>query len=128
LRGELLALGLLVAVIASVVGGVAYLDRVHGEPGDNSIRMTAQVSSTGGFTPGVLRVKVGETVRLRLTSKDVTHGFYLPDFEVNAGPISPGKYKTVEFVADKAGVFTFYCNVLCSKRHGSMNGALIVEQ
>ncbi|MDP2949898.1 MAG: cupredoxin domain-containing protein [Chloroflexota bacterium] len=126
MRGELVALGMLVALIAGVVGGMAFLDRVY-EQSDNAITVTAQVPTEGGFEPDVVRVKAGEVVRLRLTSRDVTHGFYLPDFNVNAGPISPGKYKTVEFVADKVGAFTFYCNVLCSKRHGAMNGTLIVE-
>lgn len=127
MRGELVALVLLVALIAAIVGGIAYLDHAYGQSGGD-IAVIAQVPTKGGFEPDVVRVKLGETVRLRLTSRDVTHGFYLPDFGVNAGPISPGKYKTVEFVADKVGTFTFYCNVLCSKRHGAMNGTLIVEQ
>ena len=69
----------------------------------------------------------GETVRIRLTSEDVTHGFYVPDLDINAGPFSPGTFKLVECTADRTGTFKFYCNILCSPEHGSMVGTIIVE-
>ena len=81
------------------------------------------------FIPGTaepIRVKLGDTVRITATSPDVSHGFAIPAFGVNAA-IDPGKETTIEFVADKAGEFGFFCSVFCGRNHGAMKGTLIVE-
>lgn len=78
------------------------------------------------FTPNPLRVKLGETVRLRITSVDVTHGFSLPEFGINE-VLEPGETVTVEFQATKKGKFPFACSVACGIGHASMRGTLIVE-
>lgn len=78
------------------------------------------------FDPAEITVKQGETVRLKITSLDVTHGFSLPDFNVDQ-QLEPDKEVTVEFVADKKGTFTFSCSVLCGAGHKEMKGTLTVE-
>ncbi len=78
------------------------------------------------FSPNSITVKKGDTVVLKLTSADVAHGLSLPEFGVDA-KVNPGETKTVEFVADKAGTFTFTCNVPCGAGHKAMTGTLIVE-
>ena len=57
---------------------------------------------------------------------DVTHGFDLPDFNVNSR-LDAGKTTTVEFIVDKKGTFNFFCNVQCGEGHGGMNGKLVVN-
>jgi nitrous-oxide reductase len=42
--------------------------------------------------------------------------------------LDPGETTTVEFKADKAGSFSFYCTEFCSALHLEMQGWLIVEQ
>lgn len=126
-RGELIALGLVLAILVATLAGISYVDSAYKER-DSAVTVTAQVPLKGGFQPRNIRVRQGQVVRLRLTSRDVTHGFYMPDFNIRQVAISPGKFTTVEFVADKAGTFPFYCNILCSMQHGSMNGKLIVEE
>ena len=78
------------------------------------------------FVPNIIRVNQGDTVKLTITGADVTHGFNLPDFGVNAR-LNPGKPVIVEFIADKKGAFPFACNVPCGRGHGGMSGTLIVE-
>lgn len=78
------------------------------------------------FSPASITVKKGDMVVLKVTSADVAHGLNLPDFGINE-TIEPGKSKTVEFVADKAGSFTFSCSVPCGTGHKAMTGMLIVE-
>ena len=126
MRGEFVAAAILVILLGGTLSGVWYLDSVN-RNGDISISLTAEVPTKQGWQPAVIRAKAGQPVRLRLTSKDVTHGFLLPDFGIDAGPVSPGEFVTVEFVPDKSGTFKFYCNILCSPRHGSMTGRLVVE-
>jgi len=79
------------------------------------------------FQPSTITVKKGDLVKLKITSLDVTHGFSLPDFNVNAN-LEPGKETTVEFTADKAGSFTFFCSVFCGSGHSEMKGTLVVEE
>ena len=83
------------------------------------------MASNWQFDPSTITVDKGDTVRLRITSTDVKHGFALPDFNVSKD-LNPGETVTVEFVADKAGEFTFFCNVFCGEGHSGMKGKLVV--
>jgi len=79
------------------------------------------------FIPGLLTVKLGDEVIINVTSSDVEHGITIPAFNVKKR-IPAGETVTVRFVADKAGVFPFYCHVNCgpgSRRHV---GQLVVEK
>ncbi len=78
------------------------------------------------FDPEEIRVKQGDKVRLKISSIDVDHGFGLPDFDVSV-KLLPGKEEIVEFIADKKGEFTFFCDVLCGQGHRDMKGLLVVE-
>lgn len=78
------------------------------------------------FEPDNIRVKKGDAVKLNITSVDVTHGFSISEFGVNAN-LEPGKMTIVEFVASKSGTFTFFCSVVCGAGHPDMKGALVVE-
>ena len=78
------------------------------------------------FSPSTITVNQGDTVVLNLTTADVPHGFSLSQFSVSE-TITPGKTKTVEFVADTAGTFTFSCTVVCGSGHTGMSGTLIVN-
>lgn len=78
------------------------------------------------FDPSTVRVTKGDRVKLSIESTDVTHGFSIPDFNVSA-TLKPNETTKVEFVADKAGTFTFSCNVFCGSGHPTMKGTLIVE-
>jgi heme/copper-type cytochrome/quinol oxidase subunit 2 len=92
-----------------------------------SVTKTIEISCTKSlFTPNVVQVKKGEPVVLILKSKDVTHGFAIDEYNI-AKEVPPGRPVTVEFVADRAGEFAFYCVVRCGKKHLQMRGKLIVE-
>ena len=65
-------------------------------------------ASSFEFDPVTISVKAGERIRLTITSTDIYHTFTLPELGVDV-PISGGQTKTVEFVADKTGTFTFVC-------------------
>ncbi|HET6573206.1 MAG TPA: Sec-dependent nitrous-oxide reductase [Fimbriiglobus sp.] len=82
------------------------------------------------FDPEHVKVKKGQKVKWTVTSlestRDATHGFCIPSYNL-AASVEPGKTVTVEFVADKAGVFPFYCLEFCSALHLEMMGYLMVE-
>ena len=77
------------------------------------------------FVPAVIRARVGETLLLKISAPEVPMGFSAPDFGVRADVI-PGKVTTVRIVIDKAGTFTFLCDIFCGKGHEDMNGTLVV--
>lgn len=122
---------ILAAVLAIVVGAWLgshlYEARMRSERDAIDLVGRAPTVSEGGWSIKEIRVKQGQEVRLRLTSQDVTHGFLIPDLGVQSVPIVPGTYQTLRFVADRPGTFLYYCNVLCSHRHGAMIGRIVVE-
>ncbi len=82
------------------------------------------------FTPEHVKVKKGQRIVWHLTNiertRDATHGFTLPGYGIGAS-IEPGETATVEFVADKEGVYPFYCSEFCSALHLEMMGYFLVE-
>jgi cytochrome c oxidase subunit II len=79
------------------------------------------------FSPGSLRVRKGEQVKLVLAAADHDHGFKLDDFNINQ-KIPKGTTVVVEFTADKAGTFQFRCSSVCGLGHRNMKGTLVVEE
>jgi cytochrome c oxidase subunit 2 len=63
---------------------------------------------------------------LYLTSRDVTHGFAIPEYDIVV-KIEPGKTTPVSFIADKEGEFTFYCSIFCGVGHSQVEGKLVVK-
>ena len=78
------------------------------------------------YTPEVIELKKGEPVRFELTTADITMGFNVPDFGVRAD-IVPGKTTYLDLTPDKAGTFTFLCDIFCGDGHESMSGTLVVS-
>jgi len=114
-----LLLGLVVAFAAATLG------RFGSSAGE--IELIARQPAAGGWSRERIVVNQGERVRLRIRSEDVIHGFAIGRLGVEAGPIEPGKVITVEFVADRAGEFTFYCTMWCDPNHARMRGILEVR-
>jgi plastocyanin len=76
------------------------------------------------FSPDHLTVYQGDTVNLTIVNpEDDDHNFTLSDFNV-AVALPPQAVTKVSFVANKVGVFTFYCNI--AMHVPFMNGQLTV--
>ena len=78
------------------------------------------------FSPSTITVNEGDNVILNIESIDVTHGFSLLSFGVSEQLVSGNTVK-IEFVADKKGTFSFFCNVFCGSGHIGMKGTLVVQ-
>lgn len=94
------------------------------------------------FDPPVLRVNYGDTLRIKLVSLDVTHGFFLEGYDIDAKinaqrntfmfrhPSEGENWTEVEefvFIADRRGKFRYRCSQTCGSLHPFMQGELIVE-
>ncbi|MCW5932843.1 MAG: Sec-dependent nitrous-oxide reductase [Fimbriimonadia bacterium] len=82
------------------------------------------------FDPEHIEVKKGQKVIWKLTNlertRDTTHGLTVAGYRIGAS-IEPGETVTFEFVADKEGVYPFYCSEFCSALHLEMMGYLFVK-
>lgn len=78
------------------------------------------------FVPNVIKVKKGELVRVTFKNAGGMHDFVIDELDVRTNQISDGEEEEVEFVADKAGTFEYYCSVGKHRAMG-MVGKLIVE-
>ena len=92
----------------------------------SSVKEFSMTAKQWSFEPSEIKVKKGDQVKLTIKSIDVSHGFNLPDFNVDS-QLEPNKETVVEFTADRTGTFTFFCNVFCGSGHSSMAGTLVVE-
>ena len=77
------------------------------------------------FTPSHIELKKGEPVVFELTTEDIFMGMNIPDFGVRSD-IVPGKTMQLALTPDKAGTFTFLCDVFCGDGHESMSGQIVV--
>src|SRR5215813_2447292 len=119
-------MNMIVSMIIVALIGIVTNNSV-GESGravDKTIQIAAKKFE---FTPGEITVKKGEPVVLEIKSEDVKHGFSLPDFKIRAN-IEAGKTSTIRFTPDKAGQFTFACDVFCGDGHEDMSGTLTVTE
>lgn len=74
-----------------------------------------------------LHVPVGQPVKLLLTSEDVIHSFFIPDFRLKQDAV-PGRYSTLWFQATKPGRFRLYCAEYCGQGHAQMVGWVVAEE
>ncbi|NNB96790.1 cytochrome c oxidase subunit II [Corallococcus exiguus] len=72
-----------------------------------------------------LVVPAGRPVRLLLTSRDVIHSFFVPDFRMKRDAI-PGRYTDLWFEAPKPGRHQVLCAEYCGLDHSQMRGEVVV--
>ena len=77
------------------------------------------------YTPSIIKVRKGDSVKLRLLSEDVQHGLFIDGYKVNTSA-HPGQDGSLSFTADKPGRFAFRCSVTCGEFHPYMIGYLVV--
>ena len=73
-----------------------------------------------------LHVPVGKVVHLILTSEDVIHSLWVPNFRLKQDVV-PGRAIPAWFEATKAGIYEIACSELCGFGHYSMHGTITVH-
>jgi len=72
-----------------------------------------------------LHVPAGRPIKLLLTSEDVIHGFFVPDFRVHMD-VLPNRYTSVWFNATRPGEYHLFCAQYCGTNHAAMTGTVVV--
>lgn len=73
-----------------------------------------------------LRVKKGDIVRIEFSSASGFHDWVVDEFDAATKKVKAGDSTSVQFAADKEGVFEYYCSI-GSHRENGMVGKLVVE-
>jgi cytochrome c oxidase subunit 2 len=84
--------------------------------------------SYGGEGPnaiGTLHVPANRPVRLLVTSRDVIHTIFVPDFRIKQDVI-PGRYTETWFEATKPGRYQVFCSQYCGTWHSQMWAEVVV--
>ena len=68
---------------------------------------------------GVLVVPVNRSIKLLMTSADVLHSFYIPNFRIKKDTV-PNHYTTLWFKANKVGEYQAFCAEYCGDQHSLM--------
>lgn len=130
LRALLLTVGAIVPAALAVVGmSGAFSPLVPpaadgGRDGPREILIRAHA---WGFSPSVVHVKPGQTVRFVVESEDIRHGFALNELNMNL-PLFPGRQARSPALAVDLpeGTYAIHCSTFCGLGHPAMKAKLIV--
>jgi len=105
------------------LGAVAFvLPASAGSPDEFTV-VNIEYEGTKVFVPSTLVVHKGDTVKIKvinnIKSEPPNHGFAIPDFKIEE-VVNRGETKTVEFTADKVGVFDIQCQLHPAHVHGQL--------
>lgn len=124
-----------VIVIALFFAGLAGF--VNGQIAPSNayeIQVTAQKWSwtftypNGSVSPGVLVVPKDRPVKLILSSRDILHSFFVPEFRIKQDAV-PSMYTSLWFEATEAKETAILCTEYCGTGHSAMLGTVkVVEQ
>ncbi|MBI5235133.1 MAG: cytochrome c oxidase subunit II [Deltaproteobacteria bacterium] len=73
---------------------------------------------------GTLHVEAGKPVVVRMTSADVVHSMFIPDFKVKEDSM-PGRVTYLWFYPEKSGEHVITCAEYCGMMHSGMHGKVI---
>lgn len=141
--GERLALGVSLALLAAFFVALVYAARGldidvptcvddvapfttgqvidHGE-GRYEVHLVARMWA---FDPPEVRLPVGAEVDLYVAARDVVHGVYIQDTDVNLMAV-PGAVSAARVRFDRPGTYWVLCHEYCGAGHQNMAGVFVV--
>ena len=74
---------------------------------------------------GEIYVPAGQAVKLTMTSQDILHSFYVPEFRIKHD-VLPNRYSFVWFEAPEEGIYQVLCTEYCGFGHSNMGARIHV--
>jgi cytochrome c oxidase subunit II len=118
------AIPLVLVVVFSFIGVRTLADITAADPDELKIGVTGQQWSwvfayPNGTTNAELVVPVGQPLMLDMTSTDVIHSFWIPEWRMKQDLV-PGMQTTIHYTPVTTGEFTLACNQVCGLSHTYM--------
>lgn len=114
------------AGVSNDAGSTAQVEVSTGVSIGNNIKEFTVVAGNFTFTPNVMTVNKGDTVKIIFKNNQGFHDFVIDEFGVKSEQGQGPFEETLTFVADQAGSFEYYCSVGTHRQMG-MVGTLIVK-
>jgi cytochrome c oxidase subunit II len=121
-----------IVFVVIFVWGLVGFNEIHSTPeGAYEINVIGQQwmwsfqYANGKTTTADLYVPRGVPVKLIMTSRDVIHDFYVPNFRLKQDVV-PGMYTTLWFEATQTGENDIFCAQYCGTAHSNMLGKVVV--
>ncbi len=128
------SLVLSVFFVAIFIWGLIGFNEIHDTPRDAyEISVIGQQwmwtfqYANGLTTTNTLYVPKGRPIKLIMTSKDVIHDFFVPNFRLKQDVV-PGMYTSLWFEAPQAGDNQIFCAQYCGTAHSNMIGDVVVME
>lgn len=93
---------------------------------NDSPRVVDVVAKRFEFAPNEITLRQGEEVTLRLTTQDVTHGFFMRALGIDT-LIEPGHPTEISVTPKEKGTFITICDHFCGPGHSRMHMKIVVE-
>ena len=122
---------LIVVIGFAFIGSGVLADTVRMDPKALEVKVTGQQWSWSfeypdqQVTTTELVLPVNKQVLLRLTSLDVIHSFWVPEFRVKQDAI-PGGIRELRVTPNKIGDYQMVCSELCGRQHAYMTAPVRV--
>ena len=109
------------------VGFASYIKNATAAEGATEIRVRAKKWNwefeypSGDRVPQDLTLELGRPYKMILSSEDVLHSFFIPEFRMKRDAV-PGQYSFVQFTPTVAGDAQIFCAEFCGTSHSAMLG------
>jgi len=90
------------------------------------VREFSVVGRDFAFSPAAIEVQRDDLVKISFAAADIAHSFTVDEYRI-AKRAGAGQTVVFEFRADRAGSFSFYCNLTQDDRCRQMRGRLVVR-
>jgi len=123
---------LIVVISFAVIGSDVLAQTQRVDPNALQVRVVGQQWSWRfeypdyGITSTELVLPVGQQVLFVLTSSDVIHSFWVPEFRVKQDAL-PDMERELRITPSEIGDYTLTCAELCGKDHAYMNAPVYVK-
>lgn len=124
----------LIIVMAFGVWGAGHLNEITAsEPDDLAIQVTGFQYGWSfeypayGVRSAELVLPVGRQIRFEITSRDVIHSFWVPEFRIKQDAV-PGQWTTLLVTPSEVGDFRVRCAELCGYAHSAMYAPVVVVE
>ena len=122
-----------IVVIGFGVWGFGILNEITApEDGEMVVKVTGfqfgwlfEYPELGGVRSSEMFLPVDQQVRLEMTSRDVLHAFWVPEYRVKQDLV-PGRETVVRITPTSLGTVKIRCAEVCGANHWSMLGAVNV--